>query len=307
MKTLILAGTATLATMLVSTMAFAQLETETGDETELAPVEQTQPAPTMAPAPTPQPEPTTQLPPPTPTTTTASAGMATPGPQAAAVASDSDHDMVVGSFGIGYLGRRTVLYGNAATVAGGDPSNPGTTPEAYAEAPVIGARIWLSPVLGIDAGFGFAVVGDGSDELTSSTAGGGSVDQAPATAVIVHAGLPLALSNSGHFSFQVIPEINFGYATQKVEQPNIATTGTGMFIDVGARGGAELHFGFIGVPQLSLQGSLGLGFRYDTWDLETQSVGETIKNTSKRTTITTSVYDNPWNIFTSNVAAIYYF
>jgi hypothetical protein len=122
--------------------------------------------------------------------------------------------------------------------------------------------------------------------------------------------VPLALSNTGHFSFQVVPELNVGYATQTVDTtatggPEIK--GTGLALDIGARGGAEIHFGFIGIPQLSLQGSVGLLYRLERAQVEVNQAGASATHTETNGNFTTTVYDNPWNIFTSNVAALYYF
>jgi hypothetical protein len=272
MKTLVLVSTAVAATTLVSTNAFAQAAagaTATAQGT----------------------------------TTTADAGMGLPGPQAAAVAGDSDHDMMVGSFALGYLGRRSVPYGS------GDPA-AGTQATGTTQAPIIGMRYWISPLLGLDAGLGFSMLGDGTTRVETTGAPAVEADLAPVTAFMVHVGVPLALSNTGHFSFQVIPEANVGFATQKVDQSSAGLpeiTGTGLALDVGARGGAEIHFGFIGVPQLSLQGSIGLLYRLERSKVESSIPGSTTEYTETVGSFTTTVYDNPWNIFTSNVAALYYF
>lgn len=226
-----------------------------------------------------------------------------PGGRAAAAAGDSDHDMMVGTFAIGYLGRRTIAYGQGSGIDGAD--------RAAAQAPVIGARYWINPLLGIDAGLGFAVIEAGKIEQEVNVGGAASsteADLAPVTALLVHAGVPLALSNAGHFSFQVIPELNVGFATQKIEPgANIEHKTTGLTLDVGARGGAEIHFGFIGIPQLSLQGSIGLLYRYEKWKVKTQDNGDSGTYSESRGNLTTTVYDNPWNIFASNVSALYYF
>ena len=83
------------------------------------------------------------------------------------------------------------------------------------------------------------------------------------TAFLVHVGVPLALAGAKHFSFQVTPEANIGFASQSVNRTSRSARQTtsairGLHFDVGARAGAELHFGFIGVPQLSLQGGIGV-------------------------------------------------
>jgi len=270
MRKLVLASAAVAATLLVSASAFAQATPAGGAAQGSA----------------------------TATTT----GMALPGPQATAVAGDSDHDMMVGSFALGYMGRRSVPFGtgDAATGAVGT----GTT-----QAPIIGMRYWIAPLLGIDVGLGFSLLGDGKIK-DESQAGTVEQDLAPVTAFMLHGGVPLALSNTGHFSFQIVPEFNVGYATQTVDTTatgGAEIKGTGLALDLGARGGAEIHFGFIGVPQLSLQGSVGLLYRLERSQVEATAAGVTVTHTETGGNFTTTVYDNPWNIFTSNVAALYYF
>ena len=238
------------------------------------------------------------------------AGMGLPGPQAAAVAGDSDHDMMVGSFALGYLGRRSIPFGDAAAAAAAIVGGAPAAAAGSTQAPIIGARYWIDPVVGLDAGVGFSFLGDGKtkDESPTQTV---ESELAPVTGFLVHVGLPLALSNTGHFSFQVIPEANVGYATQTVDltaNQGPEVKGHGLAFDIGARGGAEIHFGFIGVPQLSLQGSIGLLYRLEQWQIKATVPGAgTTTHTETRGSFTTTVYDNPWNIFTSNVAALYYF
>ncbi len=233
----------------------------------------------------------------------ATAGVGSTGNAAAAVPTGSDHDQMVGSFAVGYLGRRTVAYGTGSALAG--------TARGVAQAPVIGIRFWATPLLGIDAGIGFALVDDGKTE-DETTVGGVTTsteaELAPLTAFVFHAGVPLALANSGHFSFQVVPEVNVGFATQTV-QPAVDAEdkSTGFTFDIGARGGGEVHFGFIGVPQLALQGSIGLLYRYENWKVESVAAADAATHSETRGNFTTTVFDNPWNIFTSNVAALYYF
>jgi hypothetical protein len=86
---------------------------------------------------------------------------------------------------------------------------------------------------------------------------------------------------------------------------------SGMRFDLGARAGTELHFGFIGVPNLSLQASIGLYLRYDKFQAKGGGLsdGTTPDTAVSDTNMTwgTSVYDAPWSIFTKNVAALYYF
>jgi hypothetical protein len=221
------------------------------------------------------------------TSGSAQVGMALPGaaPQAAAVAGSSDHDAVVGRLAVGYLGR------NGVTIAGA-----GIAPTVI-PTPVIGVRYWLSDMLGIDAGLGFGLT-SGSQEVMGTSADGPSWHL-----FMIHGGVPIALANAGHFSFQIVPELNLGFAGASQEVAGMETKASGFHLDVGARAGAEIHFGFINVPQLSLQGSVGLRMNMDS---TSQTVMDVDSSTSAFS-LGTTVGDNPWNIFTSNVAALYYF
>jgi hypothetical protein len=221
------------------------------------------------------------------TSGSAQVGMALPGaaPQAAAVAGSSDHDAVVGRLAVGYLGR------NGVAIGGGGP-NPTVIPT-----PVIGVRYWLSDMLGIDAGLGFGLT-SGSNENA-----GASTDTPSWHLFMIHGGVPIALANAGHFSFQIVPELNLGFAGASADMAGMETKASGFHLDVGARAGAEIHFGFINVPQLSLQGSVGLRMNMDS----TSTTVMDVDNSTSRFSLGTTVGDNPWNIFTSNVAALYYF
>lgn len=116
-------------------------------------------------------------------------------------------------------------------------------------------------------------------------------------------GVPLSLASYNHFSFQVVPEANVGFGSGKAADGDISHSG--FQLDVGARAGAEIQFGFIGIPQLSLQGSVGLLFGLQSSKTENDQNNSEVS--VSRTFLNTTVGDNPWNIFTSNVAALYYF
>lgn len=233
-------------------------------------------------------------------TGTGQVGMALPGAapaqQAQVTQGDSDHDAMIGHIALGYLGRRNMLIGNDATGA----AVPATT--TAIDAPVIGIRYWVDQLLGLDLGLGF------SSTSGSVTANNTSVDKPHFLAAILHGGVPLSLASSKHFSFQIVPELNVGIATGGASGGNgVDITYSGFHLDLGARAGAEIHFGFMGIPQLSLQGSVGLGVAIDNTKSANNTNGIEVSVADSNTTIKTSVFDNPWNIFTTNVAALYYF
>lgn len=228
-------------------------------------------APVVAPAPADAPAP-------------AQTGMALPGMTPDAALDATDHARVVGHFGVGYMGRRTITI---------DPTNGNTQ-----DAPIIGIRYWLDPLIGIDAGLGLLMSGG------SVTTGGNSTDTQGFTIFMIHGGVPLALAGSRHFSFQIVPELNLGIASSNTGGA-AGSDLSGLHLDIGARAGSEIQFGFIGIPELSLQAGVGLALAYDRAKISPPNGAPT--TSVSRTTLGTSVGDNPWNIFTGNIAALYYF
>ncbi len=210
--------------------------------------------------------------------------MTLPGATSDPAADAADHASVVRHFGIGYMGRRSI--GIDFTAAG----VPVTV-----DAPVIGVRYWLDPMIGIDAGLGLLFSGG------SAKTGNVSVDTQGFTVFMLHGGVPLALAGSKHFSFQIAPELNLGFASSK--RGGTGDDLSGFHFDIGARAGTEIQFGFIGIPELSLQAGVGLALSYDRIK-DSAPMGAVVLS---HTELGTSVGDNPWNIFTGNIAALYYF
>jgi hypothetical protein len=215
-------------------------------------------------------------------------------------AGNSEHDDMVGHLAVGFLGLRTIPYGL-----------DNTYDSAAAPVPVIGVRYWIDPLIGLDLGAGLWI-GGRSSESTNPTGTKVSVDGPKPFAMVLHAGVPLALASSKHFAFEIIPEANFGFAkvTQDATLPGTndgTTKQSGTHFDLGARAGAEIHFGFIGIPQLSLVGSVGLRFQYDSLTHEVNPGGTGVtKTTSSVWDLSTTVNGNPWDIFAGNISALYY-
>jgi hypothetical protein len=207
----------------------------------------------------------------------------TPAPASATVAprtappptltGDTDHDGVVGHFGATLFPTQAIPF----PVAG-----------VAVNAPVIGVRYWLMPNLGIDGGIGL----------------GWNTGSGPAPfAMAFHGGVPFALASSKHFTFLVIPEVNLAFAHENIPVPLMANnTADGFLFDMGARVGAEIQFGFIGIPQLSLQGSFGLLFTHA--ETNTNTAGAMVNFHANN--LTTTVGSTPWAIFTNAVSATYY-
>lgn len=237
----------------------------------------------------------------------ANVGVSLPGATttSVAVAGTSDHDQMVGRLAVGYFGIANVGAG-ANTGAGGPNDSPYSVTGL---APVVGVRYWISPLLGLDVGLGLSLIG-GSVKPPDPAV---RADRTSFTGFIIHGGVPLALASTGSFAFEVIPELNVGIGHAGTDNP--ATPGdtsySGFHFDVGARVGAEISFGFIKLPQLSLVGSVGVRFDTDsgnTNDTEVPPMGAPAgKSSSSRSEFHTTVGPNPWAIFTNQIAALYYF
>jgi hypothetical protein len=207
---------------------------------------------------------------------------------------------MIGRLAVGYLGRDAVPIGSGNVAPGG----PGIS---FVNAPIIGVRYWIDQMLGLDIGLGFFTEGGSSEFDPGGGAPSISDDVAGRTAIAVHAGIPLSLASDGHYSFQIVPELNLGYATQTQDIPGGELTNTGFGMDLGARVGAEIHFGFIGIPQLSLQGTVGARFEFVNVESQAEVGGVTSVATQTANQFHTTVEDEPWDIFVGSIAALYYF
>jgi hypothetical protein len=195
--------------------------------------------------------------------------------QAAPAGEGNDHDGVVGHFAVGYFGISNLPVGGGTV---------GNLTQGTIVAPVIGARYWMLPKVGLDVGVGFS----------DSSSGWG---------IGVHGGLPLALATSKHMTFELIPEVTVAFAGNSNGSGNASVTDSGFLLNIGGRVGGEIQFGFIGIPQLALQASVGLYLEHESWGFSTANQS----GSSSSTIFTTSVQGAPWGIFTDNISALYYF
>lgn len=180
-----------------------------------------------------------------------------------AAAGGTDHDRVLNQFAIRYFGQ---IAGPGAMGAPGVPVHN------------IGMRYWISRMIGIEAGIGLAF-------STTSVAGAGSTTR---FGYAITGGVPINLAATQHLAIHVIPNLTFGMPTV---DPLVTV------LSVGADAAAELHFGFIGVPQMSLQARFGLNVNLLATNGVTQfGFGTTAGSGS-----------NVWDVIAASVAATYYF
>jgi hypothetical protein len=214
-------------------------------------------------------------------------------PAAPATASGSSaHEAVIGHLGVGWLGTADVPVG---------PANQAAT--LPIPTPIVGVRYWLNSSLGIDAGLGFFTT---SNAVRNESGGTATTTEGPTrTTFVIHGGVPIALGDIGNFSFNVVPLINVGIGTGGIKgvMGGANTDFSGLLLEGGVRAGAEVFFGFIGIPQLSLEGSVGVFLSSSTG--KASSNGASTKFSSF--VVSTSSVAQPWDIFRKDIAARYYF
>jgi hypothetical protein len=222
----------------------------------------------------------------------------TPGTTAVAD-TDTDFTKIIKTIGIGYFGQFDVPLGNTV----GGRGAVGTQ--------LVGVRYFMNSRFGIDVGVGMGLV-SGSNKVE----GGGtstSTDRPSTLAMSFKVGVPIVMFSSKHYSFFFEPQAIFGFAgeTAKRTEPNTADTkhnGTRFF--VGGSAGALVQFGFIGMPQLTLDATVGLGLDVSGGKTEqATAAGQTtvVKQSFSQTGFGSYTAHQPWNIFHTNVAAIYHF
>jgi len=160
-------------------------------------------------------------------------------------------------------------------------------------------------MIGIDAGLGFFTT-RGSSRVEAPVATM-TADAPKRTTFLIDAGVPLALASATHFSFLLTPEIDVGFGTGTIKPtpPSMApnTELSGFLLQAGLRAGAEVYFGFIGIPQLSLDASVGIFLASQNG--KTATAPNSTKVSSL--VIGSSSVAQPWDIFRRDIAARYYF
>lgn len=198
----------------------------------------------------------------------------------------SDFDVDARRWAVGYSGVSSVSTGRIALVI-----------------PAIGIRYWANQTVGLDLALGLGWAGGSVDS------GGLSMDKNALFGILFQGGLPVALSTHRHVSFQVIPYLTLAHGQTSSGTGPTKVDVNGLRLDVGARVGLEVFFGFIGIPELALSATIGAQFEYTRAHSEGSSTAIEGADATTDTTygFITTVQNNPWDLFTSNVAARYYF
>ena len=225
-----------------------------------------------------------------------------PAPAAAAPAEDrgeSDGERAMGGYALVVFNTQPFDFTNS----GGAAPIPLTV---Y----TIGLRHWTTQPWsrfrnwGVDVGVGLAVARTSvtqpqTGQLVTS-------DGAAVTGFGLHAGLPLAVKHHQHATFEVVPELDLVYAKETIPAATAGgddTRYSGWSARLGARAGFEIFFGFVGLPQLAVEASLGATLRYDSL---TSKVGPSERST-RTWSVATLRGSEPWSIFSGSVAAMYHF
>ncbi|MFI5300986.1 MAG: hypothetical protein ACHREM_23130 [Polyangiales bacterium] len=202
---------------------------------------------------------------------------------------DTDHSAVVGHMGVGYFGTVSA-FGAAAGATG-------STVKAI-DIPIIGMRYWLQDALGLDIGVGL------THTSGSASTSGNSADLASTTGFALYGGIPIVFFTAKHYNFFLEPYIAIAHGSFTPAAPTTESDSSTV-LKVGGKIGTEISFGFIGIPHLSLDATVGLEIISES---DTNSPGGgAADNSLSQVTIGTTVQGTPWNIFTSSIAALYYF
>jgi hypothetical protein len=214
-----------------------------------------------------------------------------PPPRPAIQADATDGERAIDKWGFAYFGSQTFRFGNF----NGAPND--------VDVFTVGVRRWQQPSPGsvhkwaYDAGVGLVM----SNTTHFDPALGGATYKASALGASLHVGIPVALAQGRHVTFLAAPEVDALYATGGNDYPGPSRTKwKGAGLGLGAKAGFELFFGFLGMPQFSLQGTFGLALRY------TSSTGK-LGNTETKDSTWRFGTDRPLGFMVGDIAAIYYY
>jgi hypothetical protein len=218
--------------------------------------------------------------------------------RAAAVRDDGDGARAMGTWALVVFNTKPFEF----------PNTGGATPIPLTVY-TIGLRRWTTEPLGPFRNWGFDLglgLNYTSSTITQPQTGTLTTTDGPSTKGFgLHGGLPLAITLHKHAVFELVPEADVIWAKETIPGATSAATTTydGWSARVGARAGFEIFFGFIGIPQLAIEASLGAYLKFD-------SVASTIGNIERSTRawgFTTQRGNEPWSIFSGSVAAMYHF
>lgn len=212
-------------------------------------------------------------------------------------AKPSARERRLGSVGFGFLGTTTVAQARLSS-----PSMETRPVFTTTTVPLLGVRWWTpNPRIGFEVGFGAMVTTyDGTEQQV--------IAATPTTAEFAwHASLPIVLGSTEHVIFFVAPELRVGHSTWTVKN-EVGTPPNGWTIEASAKGGVEIFFSFIGLDNLSVEAGIRAGVTHQVRTSYTTSpLQPETASTISQTRFSTNLVANPWDLFTSTLAARYYF
>ncbi len=225
-----------------------------------------------------------------------------PPPAAAEVTPPSARTRMLNTWGFGFLGTGSVLKAVPTII----PTPTGFQQADHATVPLLGVRWWTpAKVLGLELGVGAMVSGSYSDQPMMA---GGAVGEGPAsTELLFHLSAPLVLGSTQHTIIFVAPEARAGLSRL---QPDATGSGviTATTFDFSLKAGVEIFFSFIGLSNLSIEAGVRAGLVHEfRQSSRSQPLQPDVVSTQSQTRFATSLIANPWDLFTSTLAARYYF
>jgi hypothetical protein len=203
----------------------------------------------------------------------------------------SDQRSMQRRIGVGFTGRRQVAVERLGDT--GDTIQLG----------VFNLRYWAGESWGVDLGLGGSWV-----TSAQQTNDGDRVIDSPGPrdfGGLLHVGVPFVVNTYKDFSILFAPEVELGLTnvlSENVDDADQSIAGGGLSIGLGARVGGELHFGMIGLPQLAVESSLGLGGRFGFASAKQGKV-----TTSSFTgDISLPAFETPLDLVLGNLAIRYY-
>ncbi len=230
----------------------------------------------------------------------------------------TDHERVVGTVAVAFHGARFVPVALPqaadAIVIDAQGNAELSIVEGDVTVPIFGGRYWFSRRVGIDVGLGFNVhSGSVAKEIPNADAAldrTANADAPTQLALAAKVGVPISVHAGAHYNLMVIPDAGIGYTSTTIEAFNKGTSGEdldlvldGLVLAAGARLGAELEFGFVGVPELSVQTAWGLAFESRR---RRGRIGDASATLFEKA-IGTSWRDDPWDVFTGTFSVFYAF
>ncbi len=190
------------------------------------------------------------------------------------------------------------------------------TPARPLSVPLVGARWWtpwaVGPIkrVGLEAAFG--VASTSGSRSTANLMGQLVSDTDTHLGFAVHLSVPLALASTEHTVIFFAPE--FRYTADTITPSGTVPlnpgaragqTAASLATDLSLRAGLELFFGFIQLPNLSIEASIRVGIRWlQVTSLPNGQMGGPQVDDS--VLVNTSLVNNVFDLFTGSISAKYY-